>query len=184
MLARAGRVLLEGRDVTASSTASLVRLGVAHVPQGRGTFVDLTVEENLLLGAYVRDDRDVRADVEYWYERFPRLGERRRQPAGSLSGGEQQMLAIARALMLRPRLLLCDEPSLGLAPVVTREAFVTLAEINAAVGTSMLLVEQDAALALGIASRGYVIESGIIATSGTAAQLAATDSIRRAYLGV
>lgn len=184
MLPRGGQVAFDGRDVCERSTSEMVRLGVAHVPQGRGTFVDLTVEDNLLLGAYVRRNRGVRVDVKRWYERFPRLGERRRQTAGSLSGGEQQMLAIARALMLRPRLLLCDEPSLGLAPVVTRELFTTLAEINASDGTSMLVVEQEAALALGIARRGYVVEAGSITTSGPAAALSADDAVRRAYLGV
>ena len=160
-----------------------MRLGVAHVPQGRGTFDDLTVEENLRLGAYVRKDSDVGDDIGRWYETFPRLAERRGQLAGSMSGGEQQMLAIARALMSRPRLLVLDEPSLGLAPIVTQEVFRRLATINAETGTAMLLVEQNANLALDIARRAYVLEAGTVATSGAADDLRNDEAVRRAYLG-
>lgn len=183
MIARQGEIRFAGEAIDRRSTESIVRLGVAHVPQGRGTFSDLTVEENLRLGAYVRRDRDVRTDMERWYELFPRLGERRRQVAGSMSGGEQQMLAISRALMSKPRLLLLDEPSLGLAPIVTEELFARLAEINREHGTTMLVVEQNANLALAIASRGYVLEAGKIVASGSAAELREDETVRRAYLG-
>jgi branched-chain amino acid transport system ATP-binding protein len=161
----------------------IVRLGVAHVPQGRGTFVDLTVEENMRLGAFVRDDDEVAADVERWYEIFPRLGERRDQAAGSMSGGEQQMLAIARAAMSRPRLLLLDEPSLGLAPLVTQELFRQLATLNESEGVGLLVVEQNANLALDIAQRGYVLEAGTIVARGSAEELQSDESVRKAYLG-
>jgi branched-chain amino acid transport system ATP-binding protein len=157
--------------------------GIAHVPQGRGTITDLSVQDNLLIGAYRRKDRNIVRDIEYWYETFPRLGQRRDQQAGSMSGGEQQMLAIARAMMARPRLVLLDEPSLGLAPIVTNELFRTLGAINKDQGTAMLVVEQNANLALGIAKRGYVLETGAIVTSGTADELLGNDDVRRAYLG-
>ncbi|GIU90809.1 MAG: ABC transporter ATP-binding protein [Acidimicrobiia bacterium] len=153
-------------------------------PRGSGTLTELTVEENLRLGAYARRDPEIAADVERWYEVFPRLAERRDQQAGSMSGGEQQMLAIARALMSRPRLVLLDEPSLGLAPIVTQELFRVLADLNRERGLSMLVVEQNAGLALGIATRGYVLEAGSIAVSGTAAELATDDDVRKAYLGI
>jgi branched-chain amino acid transport system ATP-binding protein len=153
------------------------------VPQGRGTITDLTVEENLRLGAYVRRDDEIDADIEHWYTVFPRLGERRGQPAGSMSGGEQQMLAVARALMSRPKLLLLDEPSLGLAPLVTRELFERLGEINRTTGTAMLVVEQNANLALEIAHRGYVLETGRIVAGGSAAELKNDEAVRKAYLG-
>jgi branched-chain amino acid transport system ATP-binding protein len=156
---------------------------VAHVPQGRGTIADLTTEENLLAGAFVRNDREVQADLQKWYEMFPRLFERRTQAAGSMSGGEQQMLAIARALMSRPRLLLLDEPSLGLAPLVTRELFDRLGDINRETGTTMLIVEQNANLALDIAARGYVLEAGEIVASGSSGDLKADEDVRKAYLG-
>ncbi len=156
---------------------------MAHVPQGRGTFGDLTVEENLRIGAFTRHDGEVHDDIDRWYEVFPRLRERHHQAAGSMSGGEQQMLAIARALMSRPKLLLLDEPSLGLAPMVTQEVFARLADINRTLGTTILVVEQNANLALGIASRGYVLETGQIVLAGTAAELQADESVRRAYLG-
>jgi branched-chain amino acid transport system ATP-binding protein len=155
---------------------------VAHVPQGRGTFVDLTVEENLRLGAISRKG-DIGSDLDRWYGVFPRLAERKDQAAGSMSGGEQQMLAIARALMARPRLLLLDEPSLGLAPLVTRELFERLGQINREEGLTMLVVEQNASLALQIGHRGYVLETGRMVTSGTADELAADADVRRAYLG-
>jgi branched-chain amino acid transport system ATP-binding protein len=156
---------------------------VAHVPQGRGTFADLTVEDNLRLGAYVRRDREIGADVDRWYEIFPVLGDRRTQSAGSLSGGEQQMLAIARALMSKPRLLLLDEPSLGLAPLVVQNLFKRLETVKEELGTTMLVVEQNANLALAIADRGYVLEAGEIAISGSATELQEDEAVRRAYLG-
>jgi branched-chain amino acid transport system ATP-binding protein len=179
-----GDVKLGDTSIANKKAEDIVRLGVAHVPQGRGTIADLTVEENLLAGAFIRkDQRDVRADIEKWYEMFPRLAERRQQAAGSMSGGEQQMLAIARALMARPRLLLLDEPSLGLAPLVTRELFSRLGEINRESETTMLVVEQNANLALDIATRGYVLEAGQIVASGSADELRADESVRKAYLG-
>jgi branched-chain amino acid transport system ATP-binding protein len=154
------------------------------VPQGRGTIADLTVEENLQAGAFIRKDRnEIRADMQRWFEMFPRLGERREQAAGSMSGGEQQMLAIARALMSRPRLLLLDEPSLGLAPLVTRELFERLGEINREMGTTMLIVEQNANLALELSARGYVLEAGEIVAAGSSDELRADEDVRKAYLG-
>lgn len=183
MVSTEGSVRLGGEELAGQSTADIVRRGVAHVPQGRGTFPDLSVEENLMAGAFVRTDADVRADIEQWCETFPVLGERRAQTAGSLSGGEQQMLAIARALMLRPSLLLLDEPSLGLAPMITRSLFEQLTAINATAGTTMLVVEQNASLALGVADVAYVLEAGEVALSGPADELAADDNVRRAYLG-
>jgi branched-chain amino acid transport system ATP-binding protein len=161
----------------------LVAAGIAHVPQGRGTLVDLTVEENLRVGAYTRRDGGVDDDIDRWCEVFPRLGQRRDQAAGLMSGGEQQMLAIARAFMSRPRLVLLDEPSLGLAPLVTREVFDRVDELVKETGTAVLIVEQNANLALQFASRGYVLESGRIVNEGAAEDLLADDSIRRAYLG-
>ena len=183
MVSTEGSIKLGGEELAGRRTADIVRRGVAHVPQGRGTFPELSVEENLMAGAFVRSDADVRADVSRWYETFPVLGERRGQAAGSLSGGEQQMLAIARALMLRPSLLLLDEPSLGLAPMITRSLFERLTAINADAGTTMLVVEQNASLALGVADVAYVLEAGEVALSGPADELAADDSVRRAYLG-
>jgi branched-chain amino acid transport system ATP-binding protein len=183
LIGRSGDIEFDGTSIAKSSPDAIVRRGVAHVPQGRGTFSELTVFDNLLAGAYTRRDGDVRSDVDRWCEIFPRLGERRDQRAGSLSGGEQQMLAIARALMSRPRLLLCDEPSLGLAPLITQELFATIARLSAEDGISVLLVEQNANLALKIASRVYLLETGRIVGSGSAAEIAADDSIRKAYLG-
>jgi branched-chain amino acid transport system ATP-binding protein len=179
-----GTVDIDGDSVAGRSPEDIVRRGVAHVPQGRGTFVDLTVEENLRLGAYTRKDDDVARDLERWYTVFPRLEERNDQAAGSMSGGEQQMLAIARAAMSRPRLLLLDEPSLGLAPLVTQELFRQLTQLNEEDGTALLIVEQNANLALSIAERGYVLEAGAIVVSGSAAELQADESVRKAYLGI
>ena len=180
-----GSVALQGENVLGKRPELIASRGIAHVPQGRGTLNDLTARENLLLGAYTRRDRvAVEADVERWYDVFPRLGQRRDQIAGSMSGGEQQMLAIARALMARPRLVLLDEPSLGLAPLVTQELFRTLGELRRDSALSMLIVEQNAALALDIASRGYVLETGTIATSGSATELAGNEDVRKAYLGI
>jgi branched-chain amino acid transport system ATP-binding protein len=184
MISAAGRIEFEGASILGRKPHSVARLGIAHVPQGRGTLADLTVVENLRLGAYSRRDADVRGDVDYWFDVFPRLGERRRQAAGSMSGGEQQMLAIARALMSRPKLLLLDEPSLGLAPIVTQDLFNRLAQINADLATAMLVVEQNANLALKIAARGYVLETGRIVASGSAASLEGNEDVRRAYLGL
>ena len=185
MVRTAGRIAFRGRDLRGLATERIARLGVAHVPEGRGTFPGLTVAENLRLGAYGRRDTDVvRADLDGWYGTFPRLADRRDQPAGSLSGGEQQMLAIARAMLSRPALLLLDEPSLGLAPAVTREVFGVLAHARAVHGTGMLLVEQNATLALELADAAYVLEAGRVVLSGPAAEVSADDSVRRAYLGL
>jgi len=180
---RQGSVTFEGEDISKASVDGIVRAGIAQVPQGRGTFTDLTVEENLLAGAFTRRDGDVEKDIARWFEVFPRLSERRTQKAGSLSGGEQQMLAIARALMSKPKLLLCDEPSLGLAPIITQGLFRTLGDINRDSGTAMLIVEQNANLALAIAQRAYVLETGEVVASGTAEALKSDDAVRRAYLG-
>jgi branched-chain amino acid transport system ATP-binding protein len=179
-----GRVTFGGRDVMGWAPERIAAAGIAHVPQGRGTITDLTVDENLRLGAYTRRDREVAGDLERWYEVFPRLAVRRRQAAGSMSGGEQQMLAIARALMARPKLVLLDEPSLGLAPIITQELFRTLGALNVEQGISMLIVEQNASLALAIAERGYVLETGSIVVSGSSAELAGNDDVRKAYLGI
>jgi branched-chain amino acid transport system ATP-binding protein len=184
MIHARGTIRFAGASIVGAKTEQIARAGIGHVPQGRGTLADLTVEENLRLGAYPRRDREVASDLERWFAVFPRLADRRGQPAGNMSGGEQQMLAIARALMGRPKLVLLDEPSLGLAPIVTQELFQVLARLNHDEGLSMLVVEQNAALALGIAQRGYVLEAGSIAVTGPAASLAANDDVRRAYLGI
>jgi branched-chain amino acid transport system ATP-binding protein len=178
-----GSVTFDGQRLVGRRPEQVVRLGIAHVPQGRGTFGELTVEDNLQIGAYVRSDNEVRADIERSYQIFPRLGERSAQHAGSLSGGEQQMLAVARALMSRPRLLLLDEPSLGLAPLVIKDLFDRFAELNRTLGTTMLIVEQNANVALAIAQRAYVLETGQIVLEGPADQLRHNDAVRRAYLG-
>ncbi len=184
MISRSGSISWQGKSIAHASPERLVRHGICHVPQGRGTLGDLTVEENLLVGAITRKDKTaIAADVKTWYETFPRLYERKDRPAAGLSGGEQQMLAIARALMGSPTLLLLDEPSLGLAPLITQELFARLAEINAQSGTAMLIVEQNADLALGIAQRGYVLEAGALVAEGSAEQLAHDDRVRQAYLG-
>jgi branched-chain amino acid transport system ATP-binding protein len=180
---RRGAIRFEGHDIHRASADGIVRCGLAQVPQGRGTFVDLSVEDNLRVGAYTRRDTDVAADLERWYDTFPRLRERRTQRAGSLSGGEQQMLAIARALMSRPKLLLCDEPSLGLAPIIVQELFGILKSLNAEQGLAVLLVEQNANLAMEIAHRAYLLETGRIVASGDADAIRGDDAIRKAYLG-
>jgi branched-chain amino acid transport system ATP-binding protein len=184
MVRTSGEVRLAGQRIEGRATEDVVRLGVAHVPEGRGTFVQLTVEENLRLGAYARRERGGFADdLARVYRYFPVLAERRTQVAGTLSGGEQQMLAVGRALMLRPRLLLLDEPSLGLAPLVVREIFRIIRTINREERVSVLLVEQNASLALGLADHAYLMETGSVVMSGPAAELRENDAIRRAYLG-
>jgi branched-chain amino acid transport system ATP-binding protein len=177
-----GRAEFDGTSLVGKRTAEIARRGVGHVPEGRGTFSSLTVEENLRLGAYVRRD-DVRKDVERAYGWFPRLGERRGQAAGNLSGGEQQMLAVARTLMLRPRLLMLDEPSLGIAPIIAKELYRVLGEICDEHGMTVLLVEQNAGLALDFADHAYVLESGRFALSGEADRIKGDDDVRRSYLG-
>ena len=181
-IATTGSVTFEDAPL-ARSPERVARAGIATVPQGRGTFGDLTTDENMRLGAIVRSDADVKADIARWYEVFPRLGERREQAAGSMSGGEQQMLAIARAMMLRPKLLLLDEPSLGLAPLITRDLFERLGQLNREEGLTILVVEQNANLALDIGHRGYVLETGQIVAEGPADELRDDDAIRKAYLG-
>lgn len=179
-----GSIEYEGRPINKLAPHEIVRLGVAQAPEGRGIFANLTVEENIEIGAYVRKDHDqVLLDRTWVLELFPRLRERLKQSAGTLSGGEQQMLAIARALLARPKLLLLDEPSLGLAPQIVQTIFKIIREINAR-GTTILLVEQNAHMALKVANRAYVIEVGRIAMEGPADQLAASDEVRKAYLGV
>ena len=184
MVSTRGRVSFDGREVAGRPTAAMARLGVAHVPEGRGTFESLSVEENLRVGAYVRrDGAAVKEDLARCYGWFPRLQERRGQSAGSLSGGEQQMLALARGLMLRPRLLMLDEPSLGLSPKLTRELFSRLGQIADEEGMTVLVVEQNANLALQFADYAYVLEAGRIALSGTAAEVIDDPGVRRSYLG-
>ena len=183
MLRVSGEIRFAGERIDGRATEDIVRLGVAHVQDGRGTFLDLTVEENLRLGAYTRRDKGIKTDFERLYGYFPRLKERRRQQAGTLSGGEQQMLAISRALMLRPKLLLLDEPSLGLAPLIVQEIFRILRTINRNEGVGMLLVEQNARIALELADHAYLIETGCIIMGGPAAIIACNDAVRRAYLG-
>ncbi len=181
--AAAGEVWFGGKRVDCLQTHEHVRLGIAHVPEGRGIFGRLTVRENLLLGAYLRRDRDgIRRDQDRVYELFPRLAERQRQPAGTLSGGEQQMLAIGRALMARPRLLLLDEPSMGLAPILVQKIFEIIRRISKE-GVTLLLVEQNARLALEVSDRAYVLESGRVVLAGPAAELANNPQVRAAYLG-
>ncbi len=184
MVRTEGAVRFEGRRIDRCLTEDIARMGVAHVPEGRGTFVNMTVEENLRLGAYCRRDKaGVRADMERVYRYFPRLEERRTQQAGTLSGGEQQMLAVSRALMLRPRLLLLDEPSFGLSPLVVREIFSIMRRINEREQITILLVEQNAAMALDLAHSAYLIESGRVVLGGSSEQMRHNDAVRRAYLG-
>ncbi|MGZ5067027.1 MAG: ABC transporter ATP-binding protein [Usitatibacter sp.] len=181
--AAAGRIVYAGADIAALRVHEIARRGLALVPEGRGVFAQLTIEENLAMGAYARDDRaGVAADVERSFQHFPRLKERRRQTAGTLAGGEQQMLAIARALMSRPKLLLLDEPSMGLAPLMVERIFEVVRDI-AAEGVTMLLVEQNARLALEVSHRGYVLEGGLVAFSGEARSLLGDARVREAYLG-
>jgi branched-chain amino acid transport system ATP-binding protein len=180
---RAGELIYEGKPLLKQRADRVVRAGIAHVPEGRRVLARMTVEDNLILGAFVRSDNAaIRADLETQFERFPRLKERRAQYAGTLSGGEQQMLAIARALMSRPRLLLLDEPSLGLAPIIVREIFQIIRELNHD-GVTVLLVEQNAQLALQTAHRGYVLEAGSITFSDEAHRLLNDERVKRAYLG-
>ena len=179
-----GSIRFDGKAIDGHATEDVVRLGVAHVPDGRGTFGALSVEDNLRLGAYTRRDKAAAAaDMERAYQRFPRLKERRHQQAGTLSGGEQQMLAISRALMLKPRLLLLDEPSFGLAPLIVAEIFDILGEINREEKVSMLLVEQNASLALELASHAYLLETGRVALSGPSEDIRRDEAVRKAYLG-
>jgi branched-chain amino acid transport system ATP-binding protein len=184
MIRTRGTVSFAEQRIDSRATEDIVRLGIAHVPDGRGTFVHLSAEENLRLGGYVRRDRAaVAEDLERMYAYFPRLKERRRQQAGSLSGGEQQMLAIARALMLRPRLLLLDEPSFGLAPLIVEQIFEIMRAINKRDRVSIFLVEQNAAMALELADHAYVLETGRVVLSGTARDIQRDDAVRHSYLG-
>jgi branched-chain amino acid transport system ATP-binding protein len=184
MVRTEGEVRFAGEEIQNLKTEDVARLGIAHVPDGRGTFLHLTTEENLRLGAYARKDRtNVARDLAKMYEYFPRLKERSHQQAGTLSGGEQQMLAVSRALMLAPKLMLLDEPSFGLAPLVVRELFEILRAINAEERVSMLVVEQNAAMALDLSDHACVIETGRVVLSGTAADLKKDDAVRRSYLG-
>jgi branched-chain amino acid transport system ATP-binding protein len=184
MVKTQGQVRFAGERIDGKATEDIVRKAIAHVPDGRGTFTGLTTEENLRLGAYSRKDRgQVDADLERVYGYFPRLKERREQQAGTLSGGEQQMLAVSRALMLRPRLMLLDEPSFGLAPLIVQELFEILRTVNEKEKVSMLVVEQNAAMALELADHAYLIETGRVVLSGTAEEIRNNDAVRRSYLG-
>ncbi len=184
MVRTQGEIRFGGERIDGRATEDIVRLGIAHVPDGRGTFVNLSTEENLRLGAYTRKDREaVEADLERVYGYFPRLKERRAQQAGTLSGGEQQMLAVCRALMLRPKLMLLDEPSFGLAPLLVKELFGILRTVNEKERVSMFVVEQNAAMALDLANHAYLIETGRIVLSGPADDIKRDDAVRRSYLG-
>lgn len=183
MVARSGSIRVLGRETIGRSVEWIARQGVAHVPQGRGTFAQFTVEENLRLGAWTLPAVSVQRNLDLWYSFFPRLQERRGQRAGDLSGGEQQMLAVARALMGDPTILLLDEPSLGLAPLITSELFRQLRAINTERGTTMLIVEQNANLAFDIADGAYLLDSGEIVAQGPVEQFVADESLRKAYLG-
>ena len=184
MVRAQGEVRFEDQRIDGRATEDIVRLGIAHVPDGRGTFVNLSTEENLRLGAYVRKDRgNVEGDLERVFGYFPRLKERRTQQAGTLSGGEQQMLAVSRALMLRPKLMLLDEPSFGLAPLIVKELFGILRAVNQNERVSMLVVEQNAAMALDLADQAYLLETGRMVASGAASQIRDDETVRRSYLG-
>jgi branched-chain amino acid transport system ATP-binding protein len=184
MIRATGEIVFSDISINGRLTEEIARLGIAHVPEGRGTFSRMTVEENLQLGAIARSDRAaIAADRERLYGYFPKLGQRRLQQAGTLSGGEQQMLAIARALMLRPRLLLLDEPSFGLAPMTVAEVFAILRKLNEDDGTSMLVVEQNATAAIALADHAYLIETGNLVMGGTASDIGRDENVRRAYLG-
>jgi branched-chain amino acid transport system ATP-binding protein len=183
MVRTTGAIEFDGASLSNRSTENIVRLGIAHVPQGRGTFTTVTVEENLQLGAITRGRSGVASDIERMYAYFPVLKQRRTQQAGTLSGGEQQMLAVARALMLRPRLMLLDEPSFGLAPLIVRDLFTILGKINREDKVTILVVEQNAQLALEIADHAYVIETGRIVMSGKANEIADNEDVRKSYLG-
>jgi branched-chain amino acid transport system ATP-binding protein len=184
MVRTTGAIEFGGEPLSGRPTENIVRLGIAHVPQGRGTFTTLTVEENLQLGAITRGDRStVTSDIERMYAHFPVLKQRHTQQAGTLSGGEQQMLAVARALMLRPRLMLLDEPSFGLAPLIVRDLFKILGRINREEKVTILVVEQNAQLALELADQAYVIETGRIVMSGSASEIAGHEDVRKSYLG-
>jgi len=184
MVRTGGDIRFAGERIAGWATEDIVRLGIAHVPEGRGTFLRVTVEENLQLGAMIRRDRPgIAEDIERVYTNFPRLKERRRQQAGTLSGGEQQMLAVGRGLMLRPRLMLLDEPSFGLAPLVVEELFAILRRLNREMGVAMLVVEQNATLALDLAEHAYLLETGHVVMDAPAAVIGADESIRRSYLG-
>ena len=180
---KAGQILFEGQNIAGVAAQNIVKLGISQVPEGRRVFAHMTVLENLDLGAYLRSDsKEIKADMDKVFSRFPRLAERRSQLAGTLSGGEQQMLAMGRALMSRPRILLLDEPSMGLAPLLVKEIFSIVKDINET-GTTILLVEQNAHMALSIANKAYVLETGRVILSGDAKELAASEEIRKAYLG-
>lgn len=180
---KSGQITFEGRNIAVVAAQEIVKLGISQVPEGRRIFANMSVLENLELGAYIRNDKtEIKKDMDLVFERFPRLAERRSQMAGTLSGGEQQMLAMGRALMSRPRLLLLDEPSMGLAPLLVKEIFKIIKEINDS-GTTILLVEQNANMALSIAHKAYVLETGRITLSGTAKELAESEAVRQAYLG-
>ena len=184
MVKTAGQITFNGTSISGKKTENIVRQSVAHVPEGRGTFVRVTTEENLRLGAYtLKKSQDIADSMERVYSYFPRLKERRNQQAGTLSGGEQQMLAVGRALMLRPRLMLLDEPSFGLAPLIVQELFEILGTINTEEKVSMLLVEQNATLALKLADHAYLLETGRVVISGTSEEISADETIRQSYLG-
>jgi len=183
LLPATGEIAIAGKNIVGQTSDRIARLGVAHVPDNRGTFIDLTVRENLLLGAHTRRDGEVEGDIERFLELFPRLKSRIHQQAGNLSGGEQQMLALSRALMLRPQILLLDEPSFGLAPKVVAEIFELLRKVKEEDGLSVLLVEQNARMALMLSDKAYVLESGKVVLSGDSRDLASDDAIRKSYLG-
>lgn len=184
LLVDQGRILYDGKDITNASADQVVRMGIVHVPEGRKIFAPLTVRENLEMGAFTRrDKREIEESMEFVFNLFPRLRERAEQMGGTLSGGEQQMLAVARALMAKPRLLLMDEPSMGLAPILVEEIFEVIQRLNREEGVTILLVEQNAHMALSVAHRGYVLETGTIQLEGTAEELQANPRVREAYLG-